>query len=426
MGLIIKPPIYWEMLAFPSAPPLLTGGYVLQVGVRKLENSQSFVSAVAVIDQPCFLVDWLTFVDHLHTTPQEVMSFLGLREDKIPWVYQQKFRNGYPEHFFWNNITISFGSEKERFYDDPTKARRDMGICVNMSGQGCRAWETEGGDWFHLFKRFQGDLPSKLVAEMPEAFCRTFKERRRFNVTRLDLAFDDHNGLIDIHRVEMDVRDRNYVSKCTRSEITWSDDLKPDIQGLTIGIGSKKSDIYVRIYDKAAERGFTDRHWIRVELQLRDDRAIVAMAQIMHSQHVGRTVSGILRNYLTFRVPSSDKNKSRWPIAYYWERVIGTMEKITLWLKPGEPYNIHKSEVWLKKQYGQLIVTLSEIQGRDELVKTCRNMFPVDSLPKKYKQIIEDFKRTQPEVPPTVRYYNGGVAINGEFFPYEQDEIENF
>ena len=44
--------------------------------------------------------------------------------------------------------------------------------------------------------------------------------------------------------------------------------------GISGQIGSPKSKILVRIYDKAAERGFTDgRHWVRVELQLRDKRA---------------------------------------------------------------------------------------------------------------------------------------------------------
>lgn len=381
-------------------------------------------TALAVIDQPVFLIDWLTFVDHLHTTPQEVMSFLGLPEGKIPWVYDQRFRNGYPEHFFWNNITISFGADNERWYDDPAKIRHDMGICVNFSGQGCRAFETEGGDWLHLFKRFQGDIPWAAVKESAVDFCRVFKKDRRFNITRLDLAFDDHTDLIDIHRVELDVRDRNYVSKSTKTEITWSDDQDTDIQGLSVGIGSKKSKVYVRIYDKAAERGFKDRHWVRVELQLRDDRALVAMAQILHTQHVGRTVAGILRNYVTFRTPSADSNKSRWPVAYYWQRVIGTMEKLSLWISPGEPYNIHKSETWLKKQYGQLISTLSEIQDPGQLVKDCRELYPVADLAKKYRQILEDYNRSQPTKPPMVTYYNDGIGINGEFHPYEQQELE--
>lgn len=389
-----------------------------------MENTPETSTALAVIQEPVFLVDWLTFTDFLHTTPQEVMSFLGLSEDRIPWVYDQHFRNGYPEHFFWNNITISFGADNERWYDDPEKVRHDMGISVNMSGQGCRAFETEGGDWLFLFKRFQGDIPWSAVKESAVDFCRVFKKERRFNVTRLDLAFDDHNDLIDIHRVEMDVRDRNYVSKSTKTEITWSDDQDTDIQGLSVGIGSKKSKVYVRIYDKAAERGYKDRHWVRVELQLRDDRALVAMAQILHTQHVGRTVAGILRNYVTFRVPSGDTNKSRWPVSYYWQRVIGTMEKLSLWISPGEPYNIHKSETWLKKQYGQLISTLSEIQDPGQLVKDCRELYPVADLSKKYRQILEDFKRTQPDTTPMVSYYNGGVAINGVFYPYEQQGFD--
>ena len=392
-----------------------------------MENSQLSSTALVEISQPCFLIDWLTFTDFLHGTPQEVMSFLGLPEDKIPWVYEQRFRNGYPEHYFWNNITISFGADNDRWFDDPAKSRNDMGICVNFSGQGCRAFETEGGDWLNLFKRFQGDLPSKLVRELSMAFCRAFKERRRFNVTRLDLAFDDHTDLLDIHRIEMDARDRSYISKSTKCEITWSDDQDTDIQGLSIGIGSKKSAIYVRIYDKAAERGFKDLHWVRVELQLRDDRAIVAMAQILHTKHVGCTVAGILRNYLTFRIPTADTNKSRWPIAYYWERVIGTMEKISLWISPGEPYNIRKSEVWLKKQYGQLITTLSEIQNPAQLVADCRKIYPPDELSKKYKQVIQDFKRSGQDPDPVedlIAYPHGrGVRIGTEYFPYIQDDF---
>lgn len=39
---------------------------------------------LSVITQPVFLIDWLTFTDHLHTTPYDVMSFLGLPDTKIP------------------------------------------------------------------------------------------------------------------------------------------------------------------------------------------------------------------------------------------------------------------------------------------------------------------------------------------------------
>lgn len=387
-----------------------------------MENHPEIQNGLAVIDQPVFLIDWLTFTDHFHDTPQDVISFLGLSD--VPWVYQQHFRNGYPEHYFWNNITVSFGADNERWYDDPSKARHDMGICVNMSGQGCRAYETEGGDWLFLFKKMQGNIPWAAVHESPVDFCRVFRKDKRFNITRLDLAFDDHNEMIDLRRLEWDIRDRNYVSKSKYVEVLWSDNQDLDIQGRSFGIGSKKSRVYCRIYDKAAERGFKDRHWVRVELQLRDERALVAMAQILDKGHVGKVVSGILRNYFTVRVPSSDTNKSRWPLAYYWERVLSTMEKLSIWIKPGEPYNIHKTEYWLKKQYGQVISVLSHVQQPDQLIKDCRNMYPYSQMSKRYRQIVDEYKRQQPARDPVIRYHNDGIYIDGVFHPYEQDSFD--
>ncbi|MBQ1233185.1 MAG: replication initiation factor domain-containing protein, partial [Clostridia bacterium] len=37
--------------------------------------------------------------------------------------------------------------------------------------------------------------------------------------------------------------------------------------------GSPKSNMYIRIYDKAAERDLEGIHWIRVEMQMRDEIA---------------------------------------------------------------------------------------------------------------------------------------------------------
>lgn len=34
---------------------------------------------------------------------------------------------------------------------------------------------------------------------------------RKINFTRLDLAFDDHTGLLDMQRMRYDLEDRNYT-----------------------------------------------------------------------------------------------------------------------------------------------------------------------------------------------------------------------
>ena len=84
-------------------------------------------------------------------------------------------------------------------------------------------------------------------------------------ITHLDVVFDDHTGILDIERIAQDTQEQRFVSRMKYWEVVRSSG------GISCQIGSPKSKILVRIYDKAAERGFTDgRHWVRVELQLRD------------------------------------------------------------------------------------------------------------------------------------------------------------
>ena len=365
-------------------------------GVRKLENQNNPFPAVGMGVQTLalagqnnlFLIDWLTFVAHGETV-EYLKWLLGLDSPDIPWETEQKFRNGYPMQTYWNGITISYGADDERFYKDPTKVRHDMGICVNLSGTGCRAYETYGnGDWNHLFS---------FLCRDTDIIAREHLQFKSYNITRLDIAYDDHIGILDMHQLEQDTRDRHYVSRAKYAECIWSDRQEEDIQGMTIQIGSDKSDIKIRIYDKAAERGFKDRHWIRTEIQIRKDRALEAVKHIQERGHLCDTASGILRNYLTYRIPTSDTNSSRWPIAPYWERLLYNMEKVSLWVKPGEEYNFYNTEHWLCKQYGQAIVVLSQLEDSDYLLDKCHKLYPLEDLAPKYKRFLADIKpRTEP------------------------------
>lgn len=297
--------------------------------------------AISICDhgnENVFLIDWLTVVSHVDTV-DSLKAKLGLSGIDIPWEDEVKFMNGYPLQTRFHGITISYGADREEFYKDASKARMDMGICLNLSGQGCRAFEEYGhGDWLKLFDYiFTSD---------------------KYNITRLDLAYDDHSGILDINRIRYDTEAQNYVSKST----WWLNEYGSP--GCSVYIGSPTSQIRIRIYDKAAERGFDDgRHWIRVELQLRKDRAYVAAAELYKQQHIGRVVSGVLRNYLTYRVPSGDSNKSRWEICYYWQQLLFSMEKVSLWISPGEPYNFRKTVSWLQDAVAPALYTMYRVYG---------------------------------------------------------------
>lgn len=313
-----------------------------------------------------FLIDWFTVVSHIDTV-DSLKAKLGLSGADIPWEDEVKFMNGYPLQTRFHGITISYGAEREEFYKDSSKARSDMGICLNLSGQGCRAFEEYGhGDWLKVFEFiFLSD---------------------KYNITRLDLAYDDHSGILDINQIRLDTEEQNYVSKSR----WWMNQYGSE--GCSVYIGSPQSQIRIRIYDKAAERGFDDgRHWIRVELQFRKERAYVAAAELFKQQHIGRVAAGILRNYLTYRVPSADSNKSRWQICYYWQQLLFSMERISLWISPGEPYNFSKTESWLLDSVSPSIYTYYRLHGGlAGLISAFQTM--QRELPNKYLKVIQEYE----------------------------------
>lgn len=341
------------------------------MGVKSLENSNSLI--VRQLDN-VFLIDWLTVTFHGVQT-WDVQQILGMKSE-VPWSLSTSFVNGYPLDLSFGHIHIRHGADNPAYYDDPKKARNDMGISLDMSGQGCREFESwSNKSWQDLITdifRCGGVLGARM------------------KITRLDLAYDDHSGLLNIWRMKRDVEDRNYISKSKKSMIIWSDDLETDIHGLTLEIGSKKSPVLIRIYDKAAERDYKhEKHWIRVELQLRQDRAQEAMKLLYQRESIGMVASGIVRNYCMFVTPTADTNRARWPIAEYWQRVLDGFEKLRVWVAPGEEYNFSKTEHQLIHQYGQAFQVVYRLSGGslDAFFSRCCEAH--GDLKPKYKHVIE-------------------------------------
>lgn len=187
------------------------------------------------MDENLILYDWLSF-SMKRSDPYIIVDLLGLSH--VPWELTKGAR-GYKDRLYFNCISIHFNG------------RDDMGVWCEMSGQGCRAFEsltTLPGKWDDLFHTIND---------------------HNLNITRLDIAYDDHIGVLDINEIIQDTRDKEYVSKSDFWEIIESS------KGQSLQFGSPQSDVLIRIYDKARERNCPEgEHWIRCELQLRRDRAI--------------------------------------------------------------------------------------------------------------------------------------------------------
>ena len=231
------------------------------------------------ITENIVIYDWLSFTSKT-LSPEQIIAALGL--SNVPWV-DSKGSRGYKSKKYFSSINIHYDG------------RDDMGVWCEMSGQGCRTFETlsarfeDGDGWVGLFRWIQ------------ENGCK---------ITRLDVAYDDHTGVLPIETIFDDTRDGKYVSKSDYAEWTGS------TKGTSVYVGAPSSKVRIRMYDKAAERHIPDTHWIRCELQLRDDRAQAFTELVLP---IGDAFAGVVLNYLRYVEPSDkDENRWRWPMIEYW------------------------------------------------------------------------------------------------------------
>lgn len=275
------------------------------------------------------LIDWFSASFQLED-PSDLMHLLGFPLDlnftDIHGMY------GYANRKYSEGISVHY--------------ERDDGTCwLEMSGKGCRAWEQFKGEAFEWIDFFH------YVLAIPELK----------NITRLDVAYDDFDGLLDIEVMTRDFLARNYVSKLK----WWKCELS--CEGTTLYHGSPKSDVRIRIYDKGREQG-VDYQWTRIEFQLRDDRARCFMTQLLLSGSLADTLLGVLLNYLRYVMPSSDTNRSRAPLMPYWQKLCGEVAKVSIFEKLGVDYDLSDLRQFVIDQAGGAISTLIKVVGSHDFL----------------------------------------------------------
>lgn len=301
------------------------------------------------MEENIILYDWLSFTAKIDD-PLYVIEVLGL--EVCTWETIKGAR-GYQERLYFNGISIHF------------HGRPDMGVWVEISGQGCRAFEsltTLPGKWNELFAQIRDE---------------------HMNITRLDIAYDDHTGMLDIDRIALDTWHQEYVSKSDSWEVITSS------KGQTVQVGSPSSDVLIRIYDKARERNCpAGEHWVRCELQLRRQRAI-AFTEL--EMDIGAAFCGVVMNYLRFVDPlPGDSNRWRWPIKPYWGDFLCDAERISIFHAPGMEYNMERLENYVIGQAGNAIDAYIKIQGVDKFLHDIETR-PTQPNPK-YERLVSQFR----------------------------------
>lgn len=295
-----------------------------------------------------FLVDWFSFTSKIDSL-NSIIQLLGLESVTFENVCG---RHGYMDSLFFGKLQIHYNPRSE-----------NMGIFVDMSGTGCRSFETYSSTTFE--KLFN------TIIENPTDY----------NVTRLDVAFDDKEGIIPIKKLEQDTRNENFVSKFRKWGIEETSD------GDTVYQGSKKSDIMLRIYDKSAEREVSG-HWIRVELQLRQDRAGEFIRQYINGGHLGEMFCGVLFNYIRYINPVTNSRKDRCAMRKYWQKLVSSAVKVKLFTACGLEYNLENLEKFVITQAGGAVHTYLNILGFEHLENALNDRKTPLNL--KYKRLLNE------------------------------------
>ena len=305
----------------------------------------------------CILYDWFT-VSFANEDYKNIIHLLGM--DKCNWEESQTgSRLRYGHRLVFDGVSLHYTDDWDR--------KHNQGCCLEMSGQGCRDFETFGhGDWWVLFE---------------------FIRLRRARVTRIDIAYDDFSGVLPLS-IMADMARYFYFTARSQSVriIGESPDGVPDHFGLSVCHGSKSSDLYIRCYDKRIEKhAYEMNHWVRFEVQLRNDNC---KGFIEAPADLGVKFRGVIAQYLNYRCPDpDDSNKRRWHIAPWWQKFLDSAAALSVNMKRDIEYNKDRLDAHIYDRNHNSIKTailtdglpafLSEIFGHSE------------ELPQKYSRLMQ-------------------------------------
>ncbi|WP_172834419.1 replication initiation factor domain-containing protein [Nitrospira japonica] len=157
---------------------------------------------------------------------------------------------------------------------------------------------------------------------------------------RIDVALDDRSGVIDVEAVYDAVVAGQCVSHFRKSQLIEGLDVgSGEETGTTLCMGSRQSDTYLRIYDKAAQQQskgiVVEGPWVRWEMEWKDERAqAVGLAlSVLDQDRFQPYIVGVFRTAVDFRdCTREDDPKDRYhaPLLAWWKVLTEGMQRAKL------------------------------------------------------------------------------------------------
>ena len=294
------------------------------------------------------LVDWLTFSVKEQDPAKVIREYLGLD----PELFQDAGYGllGYNRVLRFSDICVCYEPRENDFF-------RDMGVCVSMSGNGCRAFET-------MSKLTQAGQDSVF----PTLF-QLLAADETANVSRIDIACDDREGFLNMEEIVEKVQANEINSRMTKRSVIVSFD-GTQRSGSTIYLGAPSSDFRVRIYDKALEEG-VDGHWIRVELVMRHKNAAAFVEQMNSAPSVGKLAAQVVNDKFSF-IERDDSNITRCTVCGWWRSFVDELESVRLVARCVVQHSVERIENWIESQVGPSLAVILNTLGWPHLFELAR------------------------------------------------------
>ena len=282
---------------------------------------------------------------------------------------------GYKKLYMFSDIMVLVSENEDK-----------RGTLLELKGKGCRRLEM----LLQAQKRTWNDFFIDCLS-----YEGAFK--------RLDIAINDTSGILSIDELIQKAGTEecdtifNKFEKMASSETARNEVLDKKIgEGKTLYLGSKKSNIYFCIYEKDYEQYIKKGVPIedadvknRFEIRLKDDRALLAINDLITNEDIEKTAFEIINRYVCFYDKDIHKKQEDWDINYRWAWFLGNGRgKLRLTMQP-EPYSIYRTQNWASNQVAPSISLLDKIDRFDgtNLVDDIRKL----KLPEKQKKIYEQY-----------------------------------
>ena len=303
------------------------------------------------------LIDWISFTD-LSTNEPEYVIKKYLKLDIDIFSQQGYGIHGYKSCMKYDNIKVYYNG-RAGTADGFNRGTEFMGVYVSLSGDGVRQYVNLGK---HI------DELLALIYASPDA-----------NITRLDLAVDDkEDNKLDIDNIINSSR-LGLIRTNSRNREEYIKNIGQLAPAKTIYIGSRKSEQFIRIYDKAKEHydpgkqlELYNSHWIRLEMVCRGERAKNALEFIINEtaagQSIGDCYAKILNGYMQF-INNDDSNITRCSVAKWWIDFLDTLDKVKLYVTTRIKHVLERKLIWIHDNIAPLYSAIIEGIGTNTALK---------------------------------------------------------